>query len=189
MSPSFPRVTGAASVGRFYAFLFSTLLLGACITDDDVHSRFTPPPPSYGVRDFRDNPAYADAVELSRISPAMGTEASGAALPEPVKTKASFRADCKIKDRFDRDLTLAYRFSDGRTQLGLDVKGRLHKGEFEGVKFALKYKLSPPGKKEKTNCLYDSPVQGLIGSAYNELFERTHETVWDELDDAGLDFD
>ncbi|HEY8191527.1 MAG TPA: hypothetical protein VIG74_03815, partial [Alphaproteobacteria bacterium] len=134
MSTSFPRLNGAASAGRFYAFLFSTLLLGACITDDDIHSRFTPAPPSYGMRDFRDNPAYADAVELSRISPAMGTEASGAALPELPKTKTAFRADCKIKDRFDRDLTLAYRFSDGRTQLGLDVKGSLHKGEFEGVK-------------------------------------------------------
>lgn len=188
MGSRFPGVKGVASAGRFYAFIFSTLLLGACITDDEIHSRFTPPPPSYGMRDFRDNPAYADAVELSRITPAMGTEAPDAALQAP-KARVAFSADCKIRDRFDRDLTLAYRFRDGRTQLGLDVKGSLHKGEFDGVKFELKYKLSPPGKKEKTRCLYDSPVQGFIGSVYNELFERTHETVWDELDDAGLDFD
>lgn len=162
-------------------------LLCGCIMDQERRASFAPPPPVYGqIPQNIDDPSYAEAIALNNIKPAFGAEAAIAARENRPHGALAFSSGCGLKDRFDRDLTFAYRFSDGRTQLGLDVASDLWETKFEGAKIAFRYKLQEPGKRERASCLYDSPVQGLIGSVYNELIERDINTVWDALEDLGL---
>lgn len=94
---------------------------------------------------------------------------------------------CKIGDRFDRTTTLAYNFKDNQSQLALKLSvegprfsdpGRL---EFNSAIIRYTHKFSKPLAGRKERCRFQSSFQGLLGSAYNELFVRNTYTVWKEL--------
>lgn len=112
-------------------------------------------------------------------------------LPKPITTLAM--QGCSIKDRFDRKSTLAYNFSDDQSKLALNLSirgpsltdpGRL---EFRGGEIRFTYQMQKY-KKPIERCRYASPVQGLVGSAYNEFFLRDNDTIRQELRAKGLDF-
>ncbi len=112
-------------------------------------------------------------------------EAMAAGLaPEP-----RLPAGCGFRDRFDRDGALAYNFDGGRKRLALHMDmGNVGLGgvEVDQMMVQFKYKLQDPPKRHKDGCRYDSHFQGLVGSAYNEMFMRRNDTVWDELRDRNL---
>jgi hypothetical protein len=111
--------------------------------------------------------------------------------PQPLVT-LSMRG-CSIKDRFDRSSTLAYNFSDGQSRMEFNVNARgptlsdPGRFEFKGIGLRYTYKFQKI-KSRKERCRFESPVQGLIGSAYNEFYLRDSDTVWQELHAKGLDF-
>jgi hypothetical protein len=94
---------------------------------------------------------------------------------------------CKIRDRFDRGATFAYNFDNQQTRLSFHLGlngpslGAPTQMEFKSVfvRYTHKFSKPPEGKREK--CRFQSNVQGLIGSAYNELFVRNNYTVWQEI--------
>ena len=101
---------------------------------------------------------------------------------------------CSIKDRFDRKASIAYNFSDDQSRIAFNAKikgpsfsdpGRL---EFRGLELRFTYKLQKDRKSKKQHCLYNSPVQGVIGSLYNEFSARESDTIVQELRAKGLDF-
>lgn len=100
---------------------------------------------------------------------------------------------CSIKDRFDRSSTLAYNFEDGKNRLefNLDGKGPTFSDpgrlEFKGVAVRFVHKFQNI-KSPKERCRYESPVQGLVGSVYNEFYLRENDTVFQELHAKGVDF-
>ena len=100
---------------------------------------------------------------------------------------------CSIKDRFDRSSTLAYNFEDGKNRLefNLDGKGPTFSDpgrlEFKGVGVRFVHKFQNI-KSPKERCRYESPVQGLVGSVYNEFYLRENDTVFQELHAKGVDF-
>ena len=100
---------------------------------------------------------------------------------EPTNTQG-----CTMGDRFDREGVLAYNFSDGQSRLALhmtlDDVG-LSGAEVERAMIRFTYKFQAiPHRKER--CRYKSQWQGLIGSGYNEFFQRKTNTVWQELRDT-----
>ncbi len=168
--------------------------LTACGTDKGRSLGFEPPPEeswntSQGGQDggnFAPGGAMAGKTEI--LIP--GTPNSYD-LPKPITTLAM--RGCSIKDRFDRKSTLAYNFEDGQSQLALNMRvrgpsfsdpGRL---EFRGAEMRFTYKLQKT-KNKKEHCRYASPVQGLLGSAYNEFALREEDTIVQELRAKGLDF-
>ncbi len=93
-------------------------------------------------------------------------------------------AGCSIRDRFDNSGALAYNFSNqSRLSLNLDM-GNVGFGGVEVDKVMVKFRYKfQPGKDKKEACRYPSRYQGLVPSAYHELFQRQHNTVWDEIRD------
>ena len=178
------------TVTRLCAALISTCLLSSCITDSRTYTQYAPLPPSYGQPPDLQGDSYATAEALNAIRPAMDATDSysdaDAALQHRVRERAALNASCDLKDRFDRDATLSYRFEDGRSQLGFKLNADPTQMEFHGAKISFRYKLQEPGKKERVNCLYESPVQGLVGSAFHEMFDRKTDNIWDKLDDRGF---
>lgn len=112
-------------------------------------------------------------------------------LPKPMTTLAM--QGCSIKDRFDRKETFAYNFADQQSRLSFDLNARgptlsnPSRMEFRGFEMRFTYKMQKY-KKPKERCLYPSPFQGLIGSAYNEFYLRESDTIRQELRAKGLDF-
>ncbi len=100
---------------------------------------------------------------------------------------------CSIKDRFDRSSTLAYHFNGGQERVELDVSAKgpsfSDPGRFEvkGVAIRFVHKFQNI-KSRKERCRFESPVQGLIGSAYNEIYMRQDDTIMHELNARNLDF-
>lgn len=99
---------------------------------------------------------------------------------------------CDIGDRFDNGAALAYNFSDQKSQLSLHLSvdgpsfsdpGNL---EFNSVLVRFTHKFQKPSKSEANNCLFPSHVQGILGSAFNEVFVRDNYTILDELKERGL---
>lgn len=111
--------------------------------------------------------------------------------PKPLTTLAM--QGCSIKDRFDREATIAYNFADGQSRIALDLNARgptlsnPGRMEFKGIQMRFTYKMQKY-QKPKERCLYASPVQGLIGSLYNEFSLRENDTVIQELRAKALDF-
>ena len=111
--------------------------------------------------------------------------------PQPLAT-LSMRG-CSIKERFDRSSTLAYNFSDGQSRMEFNLNARgptltaPARFEFRGVGLKFTYKFQKI-KSPKERCRFESPVQGLIGSVYNEFYMGETDTVWQELHAKGLDF-
>lgn len=102
-----------------------------------------------------------------------------------ISPEAPVPAGCKTKDRFDRDGALAYNFDDKKSRIALHIDlGDTGFGGFEVdkvlVKFSHKFQAIP---HRKDKCRFKSNWQGLIPSAYHELYVRENDTVWDELRD------
>jgi hypothetical protein len=100
---------------------------------------------------------------------------------EPTNTQG-----CSFRDRFDRDGVVAYNFSDGQSRLALhmtldDVGFSGAEVERAMVRYTYKFQAIP---HRKERCRYKSKWQGLVGSGYNELFQRKTNTVWQELRDT-----
>ena len=94
---------------------------------------------------------------------------------------------CNIGDRFDRGATLAYNFDDNQTRvafnLSLDGPKLSDPSRLEVNSAMIRYthKFSKPPANKREKCRFQSSFQGLVGSAYNELFIRNTFTVWKEL--------
>jgi len=94
---------------------------------------------------------------------------------------------CDIGDRFDRGATLAYNFKDDQSRIALHLN--MEGPQFSDpshfqvnsvmVRYTHKFSKPPASKREK--CRFQSSVQGLLGSAYNEFFIRNSFTVWKEI--------
>jgi hypothetical protein len=94
---------------------------------------------------------------------------------------------CNIGDRFDRGATLAYNFDDNQTRIALNLSlagptlsDPTHL-ELNSVLLRYTHKFSKPPVSRREKCRFQSSFQGLVGSAYNELFIRNSYTVWKEL--------
>lgn len=94
---------------------------------------------------------------------------------------------CNIRDRFDSGAALAYNFDDRQSRLALHLSmegpsfsdpGRL---QLNSVLVRYTHKFSKPPQSKKEKCRFESNFQGVLGSAYNELFVRNNYTVWKEL--------
>lgn len=99
---------------------------------------------------------------------------------------------CDIGDRFDNGAALAYNFANQKSRLSLHLSvdgpsfsnpGNL---EFNSVLVRFTHKFQKPSKSEANNCLFPSKVQGILGSAFNEVFIRDNYTILDELKDRGI---
>lgn len=167
-------------------FFMAALPLGGCAGEQRRPLSFEPPAESSWVSaqqagDFAFIPGKSEAILL----PGETGEARAV-------TTLAMRG-CSIKDRFDRSSTLAYNFSEGQDRLELNVKAKgpslTNPGRFEfngiGIRFTHKFQNI---KTPKERCRYESPFQGLVGSAYNEFYLRKDDTVSQELHAKGLDF-
>ena len=97
------------------------------------------------------------------------------------KTKSVSRKNCNIMDRFDRKLLLSYEQDGGNTKYGFDVDGILStNSKKRNIMFSYKKKLNPSTIKKKP-CRFNSNIQGLLGSVYNEVFLRQDDTVWSDI--------
>jgi hypothetical protein len=94
---------------------------------------------------------------------------------------------CHFADRFDRGATLAYNFKDNQTRLALHLNlegpslGEPSNLHLNSVMVRYTYKFSKPPASRRDKCRFQSSFQGVLGSAYNELFIRNSYTVWKEL--------
>ncbi len=98
-------------------------------------------------------------------------------------SKKTKRKSCNIMDRFDRKMLLAFEKDNGNIRYGFDIDGISYKStKIKNVMFTYRKKLNP-SKTKKTSCKFNSGLQGLIGSAYNEIFLRKDDTVWNDIKD------
>ena len=174
-----------------------SLLLGGCLSDQPDTSHLfntradylitarpvSPPVPAHQVTDRR-----------TPYGPAVVPDKEGQAVIAAYRARKNVSGDdCSLGDRFDRSADLAYDFSDGKSRLALDldVEGLDWDsvGSFEVNEVMLRYRFRfQGGQKPDERCRVASPLQGLIGSVYNELTQREGDTVWKELDDRGAFF-
>ncbi len=97
--------------------------------------------------------------------------------------KKTKRKNCNIMDRFDRKMLLAFEKDNGNIRYGFDIDGISYKSvKIENIMFTYRKKLNP-SKTRKTSCRFNSGFQGLVGSAYNEIFLRKDDTIWKDLKD------
>ncbi len=189
-----PAKKSGTIIGRFLTFalmLIFVSMLSACATDPSLHTMAPPPPvtrdasfpvPKSGLV-LSVPPHYA--VEKRNTNP-LSSPLQDAAYEVALNSKNKGGGKCRIKDRFDRKMLLAYEFDDDQSRLGFDVDGvGFDNMNIEQVRFEFNYKFSP-GKTKKQKCRYRSSFQGIAGSAYNELFIRDKDTIWTELDERGL---
>lgn len=129
-----------------------------------------------------------NASDINRIEPAAGQGfvREDSYQQEIAPRKSSLNSDkvpagCSIKDRFDRTETIAYQWGQNRI-------GFTHFGGINPDGGYLRYRLKfQPQQTSKERCRYKSSWQGLAGSAYNELYLRENNTVWDDLKVLRLD--
>lgn len=164
------------------ALLAVCFILTGCSSD---RAHYAPPPPEYRHPPATDYAAY----QLQDIAPSAfsttGVSADERAALDQRRAALSNLKGCKVQDRFDRDSALAYNFSDGQSRLALhmDVDGMT---EVDEVMLRYRFKFQPD-KDKKARCRYTSSFQGLAGSVYNEFVRRDDDTVWDHLEERGLD--
>lgn len=184
------------NAGPLFVILLSLPCLSACVTTKASAPLVGPPPVvSSGYIEheavpvaaafFAEQPQVYDLAAQSGFegSPALqaaalqGLDAPGANLPrfeeaKPVKT-------CSLGDRFDRGEVIAYEWD--RSRLGVDVDGlNMGGSSMDAVKLQYTLRLQRERSAEQA-CRYPSAWQGIAGSAYNELFLREEDTVWQEL--------
>jgi hypothetical protein len=133
----------------------------------------------YVYNEYR--PVKSLAQNMNDLSPASGSGVYGL-------SAAGKKNNCRLKDRFDRKMLIAYNFSDQKSRLGLkmDVDGfsLSDAGNFDVQEIRVNYRYRfQPIKKRKERCLFQSPWQGIIGSGYNEFYLREEDTVLDQIDD------
>jgi hypothetical protein len=115
---------------------------------------------------------------------------------EPEKTSYTAAASydssgCRPQDRIDRNGALAWIFGkEKRSRVALhmsfdgpDFSEPLPALEEVSLRYTLKFQKH---KKKKERCLFPSARQGLIGSIYNELYQREGTNAFDEAIDLGL---
>ena len=161
--------------------LLVVMLSTACSETTRSASLAPRPPMSYPVLIQNSQDPVHNADALSAIETASGFSAqrtSGAALP----VRDAQPKGCRIQDRFDRRYALAYQWGqNGRNQVGMDVDGvGFDRVGFDGLKIEYTLHFQAPEKK-KRRCRYQSSWQGLVGTSYNEVFKREHDTVWGDL--------
>lgn len=167
-----PGENGAA-FGMFCVLISALLLLTACGSSSGDRLSLAPPPPPFSPSAMADGgPDQLTLVQTTALQYA-DTNAAAKGLDTDKGGKP-----CRMKDRFDRSSALSYRFADNQSKLALKLG-------LDGVtvnramlRFSYKFQ---PYKSPKERCLYDAPVQGLVGSVYNELIDRKDGTVWQEL--------
>ncbi len=171
--------------GKLNILLFA-LLLSGCARGD---ASYTPSSDYSGY--FADSHVH---VPMGiGASPGWSGSAASASSYKPAPALAQGGGDgCSFSGRFDNRSALSYNFDDNRSQLGFNMSVNDHGSGMVNVSRAVivfRYKFdqvkSPP-REEK--CRYASHWQGLVGSSYNELFLREHNTLWGEVRDHGLDF-
>ncbi len=172
---------------RFF-ILLGLLTLPGCITSKHSSAPLAPQPPEFDISRYENDhkvaitPQYfADPTGLVSIEPMssaiMQSEGMLAALAyndqkEPPKVK-----NCRLKDRFDRKVLLAYEWD--RNRMTFDMSGI---GSSSDMGMRVEYKLRlQPEKSPKEKCRFNSSWQGLIGSGYNELMLREDDTVLEEI--------
>lgn len=173
------------------------LLLGGCVSDRVdtshlFHNRadyiVTARPVSAPV------PQHQAMAGHALKSPAVVPDKEGQAVITAYRARKNVSSDdCSLGDRFDRSADLAYDFSDGKSRLALDLDTEGLDwddfGNFGVNEVMLRYRYRfQQGRKPDEACRVVSPLQGLIGSVYNELTQREGDTVWKELDDRGAFF-
>jgi hypothetical protein len=185
-----PRSGGRT--GRMGVLLLSFFLSG-CMGSTMRYSDVPPPDYWYANGFNSDSHVHTPMSEQYSSASRTGDEGGGSyTYGAPTFTEAG--ADgCSIGDRFDHRATLAYNF-DERHQLALNMRVNDDSGSM-GVSRAVvvfRYKF-PAAKASRTEqkhakCRYDSHWQGLVGSTYNELFLRDHNSLWGQIKDNRLDF-
>jgi hypothetical protein len=182
-----PDLNGAA-FGSFLYIIICALTLAACGSLQDGGSSrvsLAPPPPQFipgpeGLMAF----AGSDPDTLIITSDRPLRYADRADVPVSGAVNAA-PDDCAIKHRFDRSAAIAYNFSDNKSRLALNMGLDGTSVEKAMIRFTYKFQ---PLKSKKERCLYNSPVQGLVGSVINELVIRKDDTVWHELKAKGFKF-
>lgn len=186
------------------AVFCAVIALSACVSDDAPSRPKLAYTPSYANEGFKmaraplreQNTQHAAMTVASLSMETMTPEQFGAMEPAagqgfvhedsyPQEPAASHRtaldkndlpAGCSLGDRFDRTETIAYQWGQNRIGFTHDADGADVKGGF------LRYKLKfQPHQTSKERCKYKSSWQGLVGSAYNELYLRESNTVWQDL--------
>lgn len=165
-----PALDGAA-LGKVFV-IFCALLLSACGTMVSERASLAPPPPTMS---FSPDGDKADSDVTLMSSRALEYAEPAANLNED---PALGVAGCSIKNRFDRSAAIAYHFSDNQSRIALNMG--LDGTNVNRAMIRFTYRLQPL-KTKKERCLYPSRVQGVIGSAYNELVARKENTVWQSL--------
>lgn len=183
--------------GRFVVLAIVLFLVSGCATDSPYYT-LAPPPPAFdpsGAHAMQIQPVQLNSIAPASMEGMAATPVADSTTLSDVEIgsalaarRKGFVSDCSIGDRFDRDMTLAYNFRDGQSRLGLDVDGLSYDSlKVEAVKLEFRYRFSP-GKTKKEKCRYESGFQGLVGSAYNEFVRREHNTIWNDIEDRGLNF-
>lgn len=176
--------------GRIGVLLLGFLLSG-CMGSESRYSDV--PPPDYWYNGSAPD-SHVHVAMSDQYSAAPQTHDEGGAsytYGSPSFTPADYDG-CKVTDRFDNRSTIAYNFDD-RHQVALNMaaNGDGPMGVSRAV-IVFRYKFDAPKptarEQQRAKCRYDSHWQGLVGSTYNELFLRDHNTVWGQIKDNGLDF-
>ena len=183
-----PAPGGGWGTGKLNILLLA-LSLSGCARDDASYS----PSPDY-TGYFVDSHVHVPMA--AGFTPGWsGSPASSSSYRAPAEALAQGGGDgCSFAGRFDNRSALAYNFDDNRSQIGFNMSVNDHGSGMVNVSRAVvvfRYRFdhvkSPP-REEKEKCRYASHWQGLVGSGYNELFLRDHNTLLGEVRDRGLDF-
>jgi hypothetical protein len=161
----------------------SLLLLSACSGTSQNHNlALAPAPPVF------DPYAVEEPLDMATIRPAGGFVTADFNPGIDRTSVNSLRAErqqagCSTRERFDRKHLIAYQW--GRTQenrVGLEIDGLgIDSMDVEAIKLEYTLRLQPH-KTKKERCLSASNWQGMLGSAYNELYMREgNDTVWRDL--------
>lgn len=182
-----PAPGGGWGAGKLNILLLA-LLLSGCARGESSYS-----PPSDYSGNFVDSHVHVPMA--AGYTPGWsGSASSSSYRPSAQAFGQGGGEGCGFAGRFDNRSALAYNFDDNRSQIGLNMSLNDHGSGMVNVSRAVivfRYKfdrVKSPAREEKEKCRYASPWQGLVGSSYNELFLRDHNSLWGEVKDRGLDF-
>lgn len=188
MAPETANKKRGEGARRFFLSILILPFLTACGTWDyyggsDRRVALAPAPPPF------DPSAFPQEVEVAgsafRAEPIDIAAMQKARENSAALQAETYSAGCSIGDRFDRGAALSWRFDDSR-RMDLNIRGDGVALETVKISYTHKFGGPPKPKKDKKKCQYDSQFQGIIGSAYNEMFRRKEQTIWNQLDDMGL---
>lgn len=178
MNAATKPVSSGAAFGNILFAIIGVLALSACGFMQDAGATrvsLAPPPPQLNPAMLAFAGTAADTLIITADRPLNYT--TPADLPAG-GVNVNPDNDCALRHRFDRSAALAYNFADNKSRLALNMS--LSEGTVEKTMLRFTHKFQPY-KSKKERCLYNSPVQGLIGSITNELVLRKDHTVWYEL--------